>query len=85
MNATPYGGPPLVSGANSQQADDPRFWQRGNIKQPPGWNPSVQSSYPFRSWLMDVMAWSIYTDLQDHQKGMALELVLGGDSQRPDS
>ena len=27
---------------------------------------------------MDVMAWSIYTDLQDHQKGMAVELVLGG-------
>ena len=27
---------------------------------------------------MDVMAWSIYTDLQDHPKGMVVELVLGG-------
>ena len=24
------------------------------------------------------MAWSVCTDLQDHQKGMAVELVLGG-------
>ena len=75
---SPYGGPPLAHGPSNEHAQDPRYWQRGNIRQPPGWSPTVQSSYPFRSWLFDVMAWSVYTDLRDDQKGMAVELVLGG-------
>ena len=76
--ATPYGGPVLQPGARPEQADDTRFWQRGSIRQPPGWSPQVQASYPFRSWLYDVMAWSFYTDLREDQKGPAVELALGG-------
>ena len=76
--ATPYGGPVLQPGARPEQADDTRFWQRGSIRQPPGWSPQVQTSYPFRSWLYHVMAWSFYTDLREDQKGPAVEFVLGG-------
>ena len=75
---SPYGGPALTPGARPEQQYDTRYWQRGSIRQPPGWSPQVQSSYPFRSWMHDVLAWSFYTDLHDTQKGPATELVLGG-------
>ena len=76
--STPYDGPVLQPGARPEQADDTRYWQRGSIRQPPGWSPQVQASYTFRSWLYDVMAWSCYTDVREDQKGPAVELALGG-------
>ena len=75
---SPYGGMPVQPGTDPSRSHDPRFWQRGNLRQPPGWHPDFQAQYPFRDWAMDVMAWSVMSDLQDHQKGLAVELVLGG-------
>ena len=65
-------------GANPTESGDPRQWQRGNLRNPPAWNPELQQRYPFRHWMHDVLAWSQYTGLGDHQKGPALELVLDG-------
>ena len=75
---SPYGGVPLQPGTDPRHAHDPRVWQRGNIRRPPGWHPDYQAQYPFRDWVMDVVAWPVISDLQDHQKGLAVELVLGG-------
>ena len=66
----------MQNGSNSAQ--DVRNWQRCNMRNPPSWGPEVQHAYSFRHWLLDLMAWSVFTDIQEARKGPAVELVLSG-------
>ena len=38
----------------------------------------MQRDYPFRSWLLVVVAWSVYTDLAVGRKGPVVELAFDG-------
>ena len=62
----------------TNNAQDVRNWQRGNLRNPPSWGPEIQHAYSFRHWLLDLVAWSVYTDLPEPRKGPAVELALSG-------
>ena len=51
---------------------------QGNLRTPPAWNPSMESTYPFRDYSRDLMLWSLATDLQPHQQASAAVLRLSG-------
>ena len=51
----------------------------GNNRQPPGWSPERESTFPFRHWGQDLRAWSILaTDMDSAQQCAAIILQLGG-------
>ena len=47
-------------------------------KKCPYWSPAIQSSYPFRKWLQDVVWWSLGTDSPAERQGPQVILSLGG-------
>ena len=52
---------------------------RGGRREPPGWAPERESSYPFRHWSQDLIAWSILnTEMDPAQQTAAIILQLGG-------
>ena len=49
-----------------------------NHRRPPGWGPEMERSYSFRAWTVDIMHWSMLTDLQPHQQAAAILMQLTG-------
>ena len=49
-----------------------------NYRVPPTWSPEMERSYPFRSYVRDVLLWSMLTDLLPHQQAAAMVLRLKG-------
>ena len=49
-----------------------------STRQPPRWDPSMEQSLPFRTWVQDLMLWTICTDLEPHQQCAAIISQLGG-------
>ena len=48
-------------------------------QQPPAWRPENETTYPFRHWVQDLLAWSILaTDMDSAQQCAAIILQLGG-------
>ena len=51
----------------------------GLQRMPPSWNPDRESTYPFRSWMQDLLAWSIMNNNMDQaQQAAAIRLSVGG-------
>ena len=48
------------------------------IRLPPRWDPSMEQSLPFRTWMQDLMLWTICTDMEPHQQCAAIISQLGG-------
>ena len=59
-------GPPAHAGGNN------------NMRLPPRWEPTMENHLPFRSWLQDLMLWTIVSDLAPHQQCAAIISQLGG-------
>ena len=49
-----------------------------NMRLPPRWDPSMEGSLPFRTWMQDLMLWTICTDLNPAQQCAAIISQLGG-------
>ena len=49
-----------------------------NLRLPPRWEPSMEGSLPFRTWVQDLMLWTICTDLAPAQQCAAIISQLGG-------
>ncbi|CAE7876313.1 NPF8.5, partial [Symbiodinium necroappetens] len=49
-----------------------------SLRLPPRWDPSMEGSMPFRSWMQDLMLWTICTDLNPAQQCAAIISQLGG-------
>ena len=49
-----------------------------NLRLPPRWEPSMEGSLPFRTWMQDLMLWTICTDLNPAQQCAAIISQLGG-------
>ena len=48
------------------------------LRLPPRWEPAMESTLPFRTWLQDLMLWTICTDLAPPQQAAAIISQLGG-------
>ena len=48
------------------------------IRLPPRWDPSMEQNLPFRTWMQDLMLWTICTDMEPHQQCAAIISQLGG-------
>ena len=53
-----------------------------NHRYPPRWEPGLEGSLPFRTWLQDLLLWTITTDLEPHRQAAAIIAQLGGSSKR---
>ena len=51
---------------------------QNNMRMPPRWDPSMESTLPFRTWVQDLMLWTICTDMEPHQQCAAIISQLGG-------
>ena len=49
-----------------------------NHRNPPRWEPGLEGSLPFRTWLQDLLLWTITTDLEPHRQAAAIIAQLGG-------
>ena len=49
-----------------------------NMRLPPRWEPSMETTLPFRTWMQDLMLWTIYTDMSPPQQTAAIITQLGG-------
>ena len=49
-----------------------------NHRYPPRWEPGLEGSLPFRTWLQDLLLWTITTDLEPHRQAAAIIAQLGG-------
>ncbi|CAE7285370.1 NPF8.5, partial [Symbiodinium sp. CCMP2592] len=49
-----------------------------SIRLPPRWEPAMETTLPFRTWMQDLMLWTIGTDLAPHQQAVATISQLGG-------
>ena len=50
-----------------------------NYRIPPSWDPSQESNgYSFRTYVRDVVQWTILTDLQPYQQASAIRMRLKG-------
>ena len=47
-------------------------------RNPPRWEPGLETSLPFRTWLQDLLLWTITTDLEPHRQAAAIISQLGG-------
>ena len=55
------------------------FGRQNNSRNPPPWTPERESTYPFQTWVQDVLSWSILaTDMDAAQQTAAIILQLGG-------
>ena len=53
--------------------------RRASNRDPPYWSPDMESRYPFRYWMQDLLAWSMLaSDMEPHQQAAAILLRLGG-------
>ena len=52
--------------------------QMGNLRLPPRWEPSLEGTTPFRTWVQDLMLWTIATDMTPPQQCAAIISQLGG-------
>ena len=52
---------------------------RGGRQPPPAWSPDRESTYPFRYWVQDLLAWSILaTEMDSAQQAASIGLQVGG-------
>ena len=51
---------------------------QNNMRLPPRWDPNMETTLPFRTWVQDLMLWTICTDLEPHQQCAAIISQLGG-------
>lgn len=51
---------------------------QASLRLPPRWDPSMETTLPFRTWLQDLMLWTICTDLNGPQQCAAIISQLGG-------
>ncbi len=49
-----------------------------NHRLPPRWEPGLEGSLPFRTWLQDLLLWTITTDLEPHRQAAMIISQLGG-------
>ena len=45
---------------------------------PPRWEPNLEGSLPFRTWLQDLLLWTITSDMEPHRQAAAIISQLGG-------
>eukprot|EP00434_Breviolum_minutum_P044271 symbB.v1.2.039526.t1/scaffold6626.1/size16615/2 len=45
---------------------------------PPRWEPGLEDSLPFRTWLQDLLLWTITSDLEPHRQAALIISQLGG-------
>ena len=53
-----------------------------NMRMPPRWEPSMEATLPFRTWMQDLMLWTIVTDLTAPQQTAAIISQLGGPARK---
>ena len=51
---------------------------QANMRVPPRWEPTMETTLPFRTWMQDLMLWTICTDLTPPQQTAAIISQLGG-------
>ena len=49
-----------------------------NMRLPPRWEPSMETTLPFRTWMQDLMLWTICTDMTGPQQAAAIISQIGG-------
>ena len=49
-----------------------------NTRLPPRWEPGLEDSLPFRTWLQDLLLWTITSDLEPHRQAALIISQLGG-------
>ena len=76
----PHHGPQHTAWPYGRNVWGPTDWVhgRGSTRNPPAWAPEIESQYPFRHWVTDVITWCMSTDVDEQRKGPQLELALGG-------
>ena len=52
--------------------------QPTNTRMPPRWEPGLEDSLPFRTWLQDLLLWTITSDLEPHRQAALIISQLGG-------
>ena len=48
------------------------------LRLPPRWEPGLENALPFRTWLQDLLLWTITSDLEPHRQAAAIISQLGG-------
>ena len=56
----------------------PQGGGQGSMRLPPRWEPNMENTLPFRSWMQDLMLWTICTDMNAPQQCAAIISQLGG-------
>ena len=76
----PQHGPQHTAWPYGRNVWGPNDWVhgRGSTRNPPSWAPEIESQYPFRHWVTDVVTWCMSTDVDETRKGPQIELSLGG-------
>ena len=49
-----------------------------SFKIPPYWAPEMVPAKSYETWLREVLRWSVVTELNENQKGVAVSMRLGG-------
>ena len=49
-----------------------------DAKKPPVWSPEMTQQYPFRSWVSDLVLWSVATEVEVARQGPAVALAVVG-------
>ena len=52
--------------------------QPNSVRLPPRWEPGLEDSLPFRTWLQDLLLWTITSDLEPHRQAALIISQLGG-------
>ncbi len=56
----------------------PQQTLHNNMRLPPRWEPGLENALPFRTWLQDLLLWTITSDLEPHRQPAAIISQLGG-------
>ncbi len=51
---------------------------QNTMRLPPRWEPGLENALPFRTWLQDLLLWTITSDLEPHRQAAAIISQLGG-------
>lgn len=51
---------------------------QNSVRLPPRWEPGLEDSLPFRTWLQDLLLWTITSDLEPHRQAAMIISQLGG-------
>ena len=75
-----HGQPQVPQWRQQQWAPSPGEWrlQTATTRNPPSCAPQIESEYPFKDWLRDVVTWCVSTPEEEQRKGPQIELALGG-------